>query len=59
MATSTKEGKSFLEYLSSGKPIIGDGSYIYTLEKRGYVTGGHWTPEAVVEYPEAGNCTEA
>ena len=36
------------------RPIVGDGSYILTLEKRGYVLGGFWTAEAVVQYPEAG-----
>ena len=29
--------------------IIGDGSYVVTLEKRGYVKAGDWTPEAAVE----------
>ena len=36
------------------RPIIGDGSYVITLEKRGYVQAGCWTPEAVIEYPDAG-----
>ena len=36
------------------RPIVGDGSYVITLEKRGYVFGGYWTPEATVQYPEAG-----
>ena len=42
-----------LERLAAG-PVIGDGSMILTLEKRGYVKGGPFTPEAVIEYPEAG-----
>ena len=45
--------ESILDILSK-RPIIGDGSYVFTLEKRGYVKGGPWTPEAVIEYPNAG-----
>lgn len=41
-----------LERLSSG-PVIGDGSFVVTLERRGYVEAGAWTPEAVVQYPDA------
>ena len=33
--------------------VIGDGGYACELEKRGYVEAGPWTPEAVVENPEA------
>ena len=29
--------------------ILGDGSYVVTLAKRGYVKAGDWTPEAAVE----------
>jgi len=47
---STKRG--ILERLAAG-PIIGDGGFIFELEKRGYVKAGPWTPEATVEYPEA------
>ena len=36
------------------RPIIGDGSYVITLEKRGYVKGGPFTVEAVMENPETG-----
>ena len=39
--------------LASGEVILGDGSYIMTLEKRGYATAGSWTPEAAAEHPEA------
>ena len=39
--------------MASGEVIIGDGSYIMTLEKRGYATAGSWTPEAAAEHPEA------
>jgi betaine-homocysteine S-methyltransferase len=33
--------------------VIGDGGFVFALEKRGYVKAGPWTPEAVVENPEA------
>ena len=42
-----------LERLSLG-PVVGDGGFLFALEKRGYVKAGPWTPEAVVESPEAG-----
>ncbi|XP_027625759.1 S-methylmethionine--homocysteine S-methyltransferase BHMT2 isoform X2 [Tupaia chinensis] len=47
----TKRG--ILERLESGEVVIGDGSFLITLEKRGYVKAGLWTPEAVVEHPDA------
>merc|ERR1719190_324277 len=53
------EGKRFgssrnmLEEMRSGKPIIGDGGFVFELEKRGFVKAGPWTPEATVEYPSA------
>lgn len=34
--------------------VIGDGGFVFALEKRGYVKAGPWTPEASVENPEAG-----
>jgi len=46
------ERKSFLETLAV-RPIIGDGSYTLTLEKRGYVHAGRFTCESVVEFPDA------
>ncbi|XDB54889.1 hypothetical protein AB1E18_008356 [Capra hircus] len=45
--------KGLLERLDSGEVVVGDGSYLLTLEKRGYVKAGLWTPEAVVEHPNA------
>lgn len=36
--------------------MIGDGGFVFALEKRGYVKAGPWTPEAAVEHPEAGWC---
>lgn len=48
---STK--KNILERLREG-PVIGDGGFVFALEKRGYVKAGPWTPEATVEHPEAG-----
>ena len=43
-----------MERLARGDIIIGDGGMTYTLEARGFVTATNWTPEAVVEHPEAG-----
>ncbi|RDD45142.1 Betaine--homocysteine S-methyltransferase 1 [Trichoplax sp. H2] len=45
-------GKGILERLNEGV-VIGDGGFVFALEKRGYVKAGPWTPEAVIEYPEA------
>lgn len=39
--------------LAAGEVILGDGSYIYTLERRGYAMAGMWTPEAAAEDPRA------
>ena len=44
--------KSLLQRLAAG-PVIGDGGFVFELEKRGYVQAGPWTPESVVENPEA------
>ncbi|XP_077553600.1 S-methylmethionine--homocysteine S-methyltransferase BHMT2-like [Haemaphysalis longicornis] len=41
-----------LERLERGV-VIGDGGFLFTLEKRCYVKAGPWTPEATVEHPEA------
>jgi len=41
-----------LERLAEG-PVIGDGGFVFALEKRGYVKAGPWTPESAVENPEA------
>ncbi|XP_029824445.1 betaine--homocysteine S-methyltransferase 1 [Ixodes scapularis] len=45
-------GKGLLERLDSGV-VLGDGGFVFALEKRGYVKAGPWTPEACVEHPEA------
>uniref|UniRef100_A0A671G008 Betaine--homocysteine S-methyltransferase 2 n=1 Tax=Rhinolophus ferrumequinum TaxID=59479 RepID=A0A671G008_RHIFE len=45
--------KGILERLDGGQVVVGDGSFLITLEKRGYVKAGLWTPEAVVEHPNA------
>ena len=45
--------QNILERLAAGEVIIGDGSYTNTLEKRGYVKVGCYTPESSVEHPEA------
>lgn len=44
--------KGILERLAEGV-VIGDGGYVWQLERRGYVKAGPWTPEASVEYPDA------
>jgi len=46
------KSKNILERLGQGEVILGDGSYVVTLEKRGYVKAGDWTPEASVEEPD-------
>ena len=47
------EKKGILERMAESV-VIGDGGYVFELEKRGYVKAGPWTPEATVEFPEAG-----
>lgn len=49
-------GGGLLERLDKSV-VIGDGGFVFALEKRGYVKAGPWTPEAAVEHPEAGVCT--
>ena len=44
--------KSILERMADG-PVLGDGGYLLELEKRGYVQAGPFTPEVVIEHPEA------
>ncbi|CAB3980175.1 betaine--homocysteine S-methyltransferase 1, partial [Paramuricea clavata] len=46
--------KTILERLDAGEILIGDGGYITEMERRGYATGGEWTPEVNVEHPHAG-----
>lgn len=45
--------RGILERLNAGEVVIGDGGFVFALEKRGYVKAGPWTPEAVLEHPEA------
>ncbi|XP_037121102.1 betaine--homocysteine S-methyltransferase 1 [Syngnathus acus] len=45
--------KGILERLNAGEVVIGDGGFVFALEKRGYVKAGPWTPEAASEHPEA------
>jgi len=45
--------RGVLERLNAGEIVIGDGGFVFALEKRGYVKAGPWTPEASVEHPEA------
>src|SRR5215208_7665602 len=35
------------------RTVLGDGGYLLELEKRGYVQAGPFTPEVVIEHPEA------
>ncbi|XP_030842751.1 S-methylmethionine--homocysteine S-methyltransferase BHMT2 [Strongylocentrotus purpuratus] len=49
---SSSSTKGLLERLADG-PVVGDGSMLITLEKRGYVMAGSWTPEATLQYPDA------
>lgn len=44
-----------MERLNAGEVVIGDGGFVFALEKRGYVKAGPWTPEAAAEHPEAGD----
>ncbi|HUO46490.1 MAG TPA: homocysteine S-methyltransferase family protein [Acidimicrobiia bacterium] len=41
-----------LERLAAG-PVLGDGGYLLELEKRGYVQAGPFTPEVVLDHPQA------
>ena len=49
--------KGLLERLAEG-PVIGDGGFVFAMEKRGYVKAGPWTPEVVMSEPEAGKLFE-
>jgi betaine-homocysteine S-methyltransferase len=44
--------KGIVERLAEGS-VLGDGGYLLELEKRGYVQAGPFTPEVVVEHPDA------
>jgi betaine-homocysteine S-methyltransferase len=44
--------RGILERLADGV-VLGDGGYLLELEKRGYVRPGPFTPEAVIEHPQA------
>jgi len=50
---STKPVKKDLMTRLNEGPVIGDGGFVFALEKRGYVKAGPWTPEACIENPEA------
>ncbi len=45
-------GTGILERLAEGR-VLGDGGYLLELEKRGYVQAGPFTPEVVIEHPDA------
>jgi betaine-homocysteine S-methyltransferase len=44
--------KNLLQRLAEG-PVLGDGGYLLELEKRGWVRAGPFTPEVVLERPQA------
>lgn len=44
--------KGILERLAEG-PVLGDGGYLLELEKRGWVRAGPFTPEVVLDHPQA------
>ena len=44
--------RGILDRLADG-PVLGDGGYLLELEKRGYVQAGPFTPEVVIEHPDA------
>lgn len=46
MNGKVRKEKNILSRLAAGEVILGDGSYIFTLERRGYATAGMWTPES-------------
>ena len=46
--------QGILERLNAGEVVIGDGGFVFALEKRGYVKAGPWTPEAAHTHPESG-----
>lgn len=48
----SRDKPDILERLSKGV-VLGDGGYLLELEKRGYVQAGPFTPEVVLERPEA------
>ncbi|KAJ7373164.1 hypothetical protein OS493_014312 [Desmophyllum pertusum] len=49
---SNVEKRGILERLNAGEVVVGDGGMVNTLEKRGYVKAGPWTPECTVEHPD-------
>lgn len=42
--------RGILERLDADEVVIGDGGFLYCMERRGYVKAGPWTPEATVEH---------
>ncbi len=47
-----KDRADILERLANGV-VLGDGGYLLELEHRGYVQAGPFTPEAVLDHPDA------
>jgi len=44
--------RGVLDRLDAGEIVVGDGGFVFALEKRGYVKAGPWTPEACIENPD-------
>merc|ERR1719213_410633 len=53
LSTAAGSKRNLIAEMAAGKPIIGDGGFVFELEKRGYVKAGPWTPEATCEEPMA------
>ncbi len=47
-----KRTTMILEKLAQ-RPVIGDGGTIFELERRGYVSAGPFTPQAILDHPDA------
>jgi betaine-homocysteine S-methyltransferase len=47
-----EQTRGIMERLATG-PVLGDGGYLLELEKRGYVQAGPFTPEVVIDHPDA------
>ena len=45
LSASQHQSRNILERLKAGETIIGDGGFVFCLERRGYVAAGPWTPE--------------
>lgn len=44
-----------MECFDVGEVVVGDGGFLFCMEKWGYVKVGVWILEVIVEYLEVGN----